>query len=49
MADPDRERTNNRLSMIAFILMAVAGLLAIIFVRPVPAQERAAAEITRSV
>jgi len=45
----DRERLNSRLSWIAFILMALVGLLSIIFMRPLPAQERAAPEIIRSV
>ena len=58
MTDPDRlradkeraerDRLNHRLSFIAFILMALVGLLSIIFMWPVPAQEQAIAEFTRS-
>ena len=58
MADPDRlradkeraerERLNSRLSWVAFILMALVGLLAILYNRPVPAQSLPAPEITRS-
>jgi len=39
MSDPDRERRErsiNRMTMIAFVLAAVAALLSIIYVRPLP-------------
>ena len=39
MSDPDRDRQErgiNRMTMIAFILAALAGLLSIIYVRPMP-------------
>jgi hypothetical protein len=39
MSDPDRdrrERSINRMTMIAFVLAAVAALLSIIYVRPLP-------------
>jgi hypothetical protein len=58
VADPDRLRTdkerverdriNSRLSWVAFILMALVGLLAIFYNRPVPAQSVPAPEFTRS-
>ncbi len=47
MSDPDQDRNINRLSWIAFILAGIVGLLSIIFVRPVPAQD-APFEVTRS-
>jgi hypothetical protein len=47
MSDPDRDRSIRRMSMIAFILAALAGLLSIIYVRSVPAHD-APPEITRS-
>ena len=47
MSDPDRDRGIRRMSMIAFILAALAGLLSILYVRPVPAHD-APPEITRS-
>ena len=46
MADPDRERSISRMSWIAFILAAIAGLLAILLGRPAPAQPNANTEIT---
>jgi hypothetical protein len=49
VADRDQERFNHRLSWIAFILMALAGLLAIIYNRPVPAQERTESAFQRSI
>ena len=42
MSDPDRERRErsiSRMSMIAFILMALAGLISIVFLRPLPAAD----------
>lgn len=39
MSDPDRERRErsiNRLTMIAFILAALAALISIFYVRPMP-------------
>ncbi len=39
MSDPDRdrqERSIGRMTMIAFILAALAGLVSIIYVRPMP-------------
>ncbi len=39
MTDPDRdrrERSINRMTMIAFVLAALAALLSIIYVRPMP-------------
>jgi hypothetical protein len=47
MSDPDRNRSIRRMSWIVFILAAVAWLVSIIFVRPVPAQH-APFVITRS-
>ena len=49
MADRDQERLNHRLSWIAFILMALAGLLAIIYNWPVPAQEQSESAFQRSI
>lgn len=40
MTDPDRERRErsiSRMSMIAFILAAIAALISIVYVRPLPA------------
>jgi hypothetical protein len=42
MSDPDRERRErsiNRMSMIAFVLAAIATLISIIYVRPMPADD----------
>jgi hypothetical protein len=45
MSDPDRELRERRersigtMSMIAFILAALAGLISIIYVRPMPADD----------
>lgn len=42
MSDPDRERRErsiNRMTMIAFVLAALAALLSIIYVRPLPTAE----------
>jgi hypothetical protein len=39
MSDPDRqrrERSINRMTMIAFVLAALAALISIIYVRPMP-------------
>jgi hypothetical protein len=39
MSDPDRERRErsiNRMTMIAFILAALAALISIVYVRPLP-------------
>ena len=39
MSDPDRdrqERSISRMTMIAFILAAIAGLISIVYVRPLP-------------
>ena len=39
MSDPDRERRErsiNRMTMIAFVLAALAALVSIIYVRPMP-------------
>jgi hypothetical protein len=39
MSDPDRdrqERSINRMTMIAFVLAAIAALVSIIYVRPMP-------------
>ena len=39
MTDPDRERRQrsiNRMSMIVFVLAAIAALISIIYVRPLP-------------
>ncbi|MBX9777073.1 MAG: hypothetical protein K2Y71_22060 [Xanthobacteraceae bacterium] len=39
MSDPDRERRERSIgtmSMIAFILAALAGLISIVYVRPLP-------------
>jgi hypothetical protein len=47
MSDPDRDRSINRMTWIAFILMAIAGLVSIIYARPVPAQD-APSILTRS-
>ena len=47
MSDPNHDRSMNRMSMIAFILAAIVGLLSIIYVRPTPAQDAPTA-ITRS-
>lgn len=49
MAERDQERFNHRLSWIAFILMALVGLLAIIYNRPVPAQEHVKSAFERSI
>ena len=49
MSDPnrDRDRSIGTMSMIAFILAALAGLISIIYIRPTPAQD-APPVITRS-
>jgi hypothetical protein len=47
MSDPDRNRSIRRMSWIVFILVALAWLISIIFVRPVPARD-APPTITRS-
>jgi hypothetical protein len=39
MSDPNQDRNINRMSWIAFALAAIVGLLSIIYVRPVPAQD----------
>jgi hypothetical protein len=39
MSDPNHDRGMNRMYMIAFILAAIMGLLSILYVRPVPAQD----------
>jgi hypothetical protein len=44
MSDPDRDRERRersiaRMTMIAFVLAAVAALLSIIYVRPMPADD----------
>ena len=50
MSDPDRDRDRSigTMSMIAFILAALAGLISIIYVRPTPAQDAPPPEIMRS-
>ena len=50
MSDPnrDRDRSIGRMSMIAFVLAALAALLSIIYVRPTPAQDAPTSVITRS-
>jgi hypothetical protein len=39
MSDPDRDRSIRRMSMIAFFLAALAGLLAILLGRPTPVDD----------
>ena len=49
MSDPDRERQDrsiNRMTMIAFILAAVAALLSIIYVRPMPIADESPPKVT---
>jgi hypothetical protein len=51
MSDPNREqqdRSINRMTMIAFILAAIAGLLSIIYVRPMPIADEPPPAIKRS-
>ena len=54
MSDPDRERRERsigRMSMIAFILAALAALISIVYVRPLPIADdppRSQPEVTRS-
>ena len=48
MADLNHDRTINRMTWIAFILAAIAGLLSIVLGRPAPGQEHTAVDITRS-
>jgi hypothetical protein len=50
MSDPnrDRDRSIGTMSMIAFILAALAALISIIYVRPTPAQDTPPPVITRS-
>ena len=49
MSDPDRERQDrsiSRMTMIAFILAAVAALLSIIYVRPMPIADEPPPKVT---
>ena len=49
MSDPDRdrqERSVNRMTMIAFILAAIAGLISIIYVRPLPVDDSPTPKVT---
>jgi hypothetical protein len=51
MTDPNRERHErsiSRMSLIAFILAAIAGLLSILYVRPLPASYEPPPAIERS-
>jgi hypothetical protein len=48
LADPTDNRSLYRMTWIAFILAAIAGLLSIVYVRPVPAYHQAIPGISRS-
>ncbi len=42
MSDPDRDRRErgiNRMTMIAFVLAALAALISIVYVRPMPVSD----------
>ena len=49
MSDPDRdrrERSINRMTIIAFILAALLGLISIIYVRPLPVDDSPTPKLT---
>jgi len=48
MSDPDRDRSINTMSWIAFILAAIAGLVSIIYARSLPVDDTPPPAATRS-